>query len=77
VVVEPSDPKLVRMVVVFEDGIPVGVDATSPYSIPGVGTGNLEVRVYPRYASSTLYVTAVPTDDDVPSPPLNLRIVDN
>lgn len=58
VTVTPSDEGLVRMVVVFEDGIPVGVDSTSPYVVSGVGSGDLDVRVYPRYASATLHVTA-------------------
>ncbi|MFC1610378.1 hypothetical protein ACFL6C_05425 [Myxococcota bacterium] len=56
--VVPSDVNLVRMVVVFEDGVPVGADSVSPYSVSGVGGGALDVRVYPLYASSTLFVAA-------------------
>lgn len=56
--VTPNDASLVRLVVVFEDGIPVGADSVSPYSISGVGSGTLDVRVYPLYASRTTYFTA-------------------
>lgn len=58
VTVTPSDADLVRMVVVFEDTLPVGADSTSPFTVSSVGSGTLDVRVYPRYASKTLYVTA-------------------
>lgn len=58
VTVTPNDDSLVRMVVVFEDGIPIGVDSISPYSVSGAGSGTLDVRVYPLYASSTLWATA-------------------
>ena len=66
IAITPSDSSLVRMVVVFEDGIPVGADSISPYSVSGVGSGTLSVRVYPLYASTTLYVEA--TDDETPVP---------
>ncbi len=59
VTVTPSDAGLVRFVVCYEDGIPTTVDHTSPYACP-VGGGALEVRVYPLYASKTLYVAATP-----------------
>ncbi len=76
VAVVPSDPSLVRMAVVFEDGIPVGADSISPYLISGVGNGALEVRVYPLFASKTLYVTATQGSGDTtpPAAPENLRI---
>ena len=56
--VEPSDPSLVRFVIVYEDNIPIGVDSIYPYSVSGVGSGSIEVLVYPLYASSVLSVTA-------------------
>lgn len=75
VTVTPSDASLIRMVVVFEDGVPIGADSVSPYSVSGVGSGELIVRVYPLYASSTLYVDAKPSGEVSPSPPSALRFI--
>jgi len=57
VIVTPSDASLVRFVVCYEDGIPTTVDSSAPFTC-SVGSGSLDVRVYPRYASKTLWVTA-------------------
>lgn len=57
VTVTPNDASIVRFVVCYEDGIPVGVDNIAPYTC-SVGSGTLNIRAYPRYASSTLYATA-------------------
>lgn len=59
--VSPSNADLVRMVVVFEDRIPVGVDSIRPYSVSGVGDGELDVWVYKRYASTAPIVVAAPS----------------
>jgi hypothetical protein len=77
VTVVPSAPNLVRFVVCYEDGIPTTVVNSSPYTC-SVGTGSMDVRVYPLYASKTLYIRATlgePDDISRPSPPANLRIV--
>lgn len=57
VTVTPNDASLVRFVVVYENGVPTTVDNSSPYTAT-VGSGVLTVRVYPRYASTTIYATA-------------------
>lgn len=80
VTVTPNDADLVRMVVVFEDGIPVGVDSIAPFTVSGVGSGSLIVRIYPLYAGKTLYVSARETDASgdeplLPLPPQNLMII--
>jgi len=62
VTVTPSDLTLVRFVVVYEDNVPVGVVSEAPYSVSGVGTGDLEVRVYPLYAGEQVIVA---TDDSI------------
>ena len=58
VTVTPNDAGLVRTVIVFEDGIPIGADSITPYSVSGVGSGTLDVRVYPFYADTTLWIVA-------------------
>jgi hypothetical protein len=76
VTVTPSDASLVRFVVCYEDRIPTGVDSASPYTC-SVGSGTLEVRVYPRHATKTLWVVAGaggPVSSG-PPPPTNLAIV--
>jgi hypothetical protein len=70
VTVTPSDTSLVRFVVCYEDGVPTRVVNSSPY-LCSVGTGSLDVRVYPRYASKTLFVPATTGL----TPPPNLRVV--
>lgn len=68
VTVTPNEAGLVRMVIVFEDNLPVGVDSTSPFAISGVGGGTLIVRMYPLYASDTLYTNASEDGDDETPP---------
>lgn len=75
VTLTPSDVSLVRMVVVFEDGVPIGADSISPFSVTGVGNGELVVRVYPLYAGSTLYVDATPQEEVSSLPPDNFRFL--
>jgi hypothetical protein len=75
--VSPSDPSLVRFVVCFQDGIPTTVDNASPYTCP-VGQGTFSARVYPLYASKTLFVTATPggaAPVSGPPPPSGLTIL--
>jgi hypothetical protein len=67
VTVTPSSADLVRQVICYENGIPVGVDSTSPYTC-SVGAGTLDIRVYPLYASSTLYATASEEGEDTTDP---------
>jgi len=75
VTVTPSDSDLVRYAIVFEDGIPVGVDSASPFSVSGVGSGTLKVRVYPKYASSSLVVTAIESSGNgSPAVPVGVKI---
>jgi len=54
VTITPNNPGLVRFVVVYEDNVPVGVDSIAPYSVDGVGDGDIEVRVYPLYATEEI-----------------------
>jgi hypothetical protein len=54
--VTPNDTSLVRWVVCFSDGVPVEVDNSSPYTCTTTGTPT--VRVYPMFASTTLWATA-------------------
>jgi hypothetical protein len=75
VTLTPSDVSLVRMVVVFEEGVPIGADSNSPFSVTGVGSGELVVRVYPLYACSTLYVDATPQEEVSSLPPANFRFL--
>jgi hypothetical protein len=70
VTVTPSDASLVRFVVCYEDGIPTTVDNSSPYTC-AVGAGSLAVRVYPLFASKTLFAPAA----GALSAPTNLRII--
>jgi len=66
VTVSPNFVDLVRTVVVFEDGLPVGADSISPYEI-SVGSGTIIARMYPRYASETTYTDATLGGDPVVS----------
>jgi hypothetical protein len=70
VTVTPSDASLVRFVVCYENGIPTTVDNAAPYSC-SVGGGAVDVRVYPLYASKTMFVAA----SSGAVPPTNLRII--
>ena len=74
VTVTPNDPDLVRFVVCYENGIPVAVDHSGPYTC-AVGSGSIAVRVYPRYASKTLWVTTTHSTTPPPASPANLRII--
>lgn len=58
VTVTPSDSNLVRFVEVLEDGKPIGVDYTSPYTVSGVGSGTVTVKLFSLYASETPIITA-------------------
>jgi hypothetical protein len=64
--VTPNDASLVRFVVCYEDGVPYVVDNASTYTCTDP-SGTLDVRVYPLYASTTLW--AVATDAGVPVEP--------
>ena len=58
VTVTPSDATLVRFVEVFEDGVPKGVDFTSPYEVAGIGAGTVTAKIYSLYASATPVINA-------------------
>src|SRR5262249_23518690 len=64
--ITPNDASLVRFVVCYNDNVPYSVLNTSPYTC-SVPTGTFSARVYPRYASQTLGVTA--TSGTPPPPP--------
>jgi hypothetical protein len=70
-IVTPSDMSLVRFVVCYEDGIPTTVINSSPYTC-SVGTGSIDVRVYPLYPSKLL---SIPAQRIPLAPPTNLRII--
>lgn len=53
VTVTPNDSSLVRWVVVFENGVPVGVANAAPWQVAGVGSGTVTAKMYALYASQT------------------------
>lgn len=55
--ITPNDASLVRFVVCYEAGVPYAVANASPYTCSNP-RGTFEARVYPRYASQTLWATA-------------------
>jgi hypothetical protein len=63
VTVTPSDASLVRFVEVSENGVPVGTDYTSPYTVSGVGAGLVTVRMFSLHASTTPIVMATQSGD--------------
>lgn len=67
ITVVPNDDDLVRFVVIYKDGIPVSVLNEGPF-VDDPGAGDIEVRVYPRYASKTLWVLAVEGEGSPGSP---------
>ena len=69
--ITPNDASLVRFVVCYIDGVPYAVDNSSPYTC-AVPAGRFSARVYPRYASKTLWVTV---GGSAPSAPTNVRII--
>ena len=76
----PNPADLVRFLICYENGIPVGVDSSSPFTC-AVGTGSIEAWVYPKYPSKTLWVTAGSgggsgggSSSTLPAAPSNLRI---
>jgi hypothetical protein len=73
VTVTPNDASLVRFVVCYSDRVPYAIDNTSPYTC-AAPTGAFTARVYPRYASKTLWVTV---GVGAPSAPTNIRVTTN
>jgi hypothetical protein len=69
--ISPNDPSLVRFVVCYSDSVPYAVDNSSPYTC--AAQGGFSARVYPRYASRTLWVTAT-SGAAPPSTPTGLSI---
>jgi len=55
----PSDATITRMVVCFSDRIPYQVVIDSPYTCTDPA-GTFEARIYPLYASTTLWAVATP-----------------
>jgi hypothetical protein len=72
VTVTPSDNSLVRFVICYEDGIPTTVDNSAPFTC-SVGSGTVDVRVYPLYASETSWVTV--GGAALPAAPTNPKII--
>lgn len=64
VTVTPSDATLVRFVEVSENGVPVGTDYSSPYTVAGVGAGLVTVRMFSLHASTTPIVLATQSGDE-------------
>lgn len=64
VTVTPSDASLVRFVEVSENGVPVGTDYSSPYTVAGVGEGLVTVRMFSLHASTTPIVLATQSGDE-------------
>lgn len=64
VTVTPNDASLVRFVEVSENGVPVGTDYTSPYTVSGVGAGLVTVRMFSLHASATPIVMATLSGDE-------------
>lgn len=56
--ITPSDAGLVRYAICYEDGIPTTVDNASPFACTVGASTTLDIRVYPRYPSNTLYASA-------------------
>jgi len=57
--VVPSDATITRMVVCFSDRIPYQVVIDSPFTCTDPA-GTFEARIYPLYASTTLWAVATP-----------------
>ena len=55
--VTPNDTSLVRLMVCFENAVPYAVVNASPFTCNNP-LGTSEIRVYPRYASTTQWVIA-------------------
>jgi hypothetical protein len=70
--VTPNDPSLARFVVCYSDNVPYAVDNSSPYTC-AAPAGTFSARVYPRYPSQTLWVTAG-SGASPPSTPTGLSI---
>jgi hypothetical protein len=68
--ITPNDATLVRFAVCYSDGVPVTVDNSSPYTC-ATPSGTVSVRVYPLYASKTLWADATGV---APAAPANVRI---
>lgn len=64
VTVTPNDASLVRFVEVSENGVPVGTDYSSPFTVAGVGAGLVTVRMFSLYASTTPIVMATQGGDE-------------
>jgi hypothetical protein len=64
VTVTPNDATLVRFVEVSENGVPVGTDYSSPYTVAGVGAGLVTVRIFSLHASTTPIVMATQGGDE-------------
>ncbi len=78
VIVTPSDSSLVRFVEVFENGVPIGTSYSSPFTVSGVGSGQLAVKMYSMFASQAPVVSAtgsIQSDTTPPAPPSGLQVV--
>lgn len=57
VTITPSSSDLVRFVVCYEDGIPIDISISSPYTCD-VGSGILSVKMYSKFANTATSTTA-------------------
>jgi hypothetical protein len=57
--ITPNDASLIRFVVCYSNGVPYAVDNSSPYTC-ATPPGPFSARVYPIYASKTLWTVATP-----------------
>lgn len=76
VTITPVDASLVRFAVCYENGIPTTVDNSSPYTCTVASGATLDLRVYPKYASSTLYATATLVGTTTPQRLRAIRVAD-
>lgn len=72
VTVTPNDASLVRFVVCYGDSVPTVVDNASPFTC-ATPSGTIAVRVYPLYASTTLWAVATEGDPPASNGPIRLR----
>lgn len=58
VTITPNDATLVRFAVCYENGIPTTVKNAAPFTCTVASGATLDLRVYPRFASTTPYASA-------------------
>jgi hypothetical protein len=64
-----------RFVAFYSNGIPHTIDYVPPFSA-NFTVGTITAKAYALHAQANPVVTAIPTEDDRPSPPQNLRVIE-